>query len=305
MIEVKSSALSFVNEQTIDPSSHFFTSGSRSIDTEVSRRQAVEQAITMMRARFQDNITLADIADSAQLSPFHFNRIFRSITGMPPGTYLAALRIAQAKTLLLRTERSVTCICFDVGYNSLGTFVTRFTRFVGTTPSQLRRFSRSELFHFLFQNWDILKEQVSAFCQEGGKSEVAGYIDAPQPFNGLILIGLFADPVPQGTPVRCTVLTRPGRYSISSVPNGTYYLFAVALVRPDDPLDLLEARSSLRCSSPYPVSIQSKAVCNTVNLHLSPMCWTDAPILITLPWFLASRIATFADGVESAVLQDS
>jgi AraC-like DNA-binding protein len=52
---------------------------------------------------------------------------------------LSALRLGEAKRLLLITERSVTDICCDLGYNSLGTFTARFTQRVGLSPARLRR----------------------------------------------------------------------------------------------------------------------------------------------------------------------
>ncbi len=292
MIEVNTNtALPFVREQIVDVSPHLFSSGSRKTDTELFRHLAVKQAISMMRSHFQDPLTLPEIASSVQLSPFHFNRIFRSITGMPPSVYLAALRIEQAKKLLLRTRLSVTSICFDVGYNSLGTFTTRFTRFVGTAPSQLRQLSKNEELQALFQDWDLLKDNLSAFNRHGGKSTIEGYIDISQPFDGLIFIGLFPDPIPQGAPVSCTVLAGPGNYTLSSISKGKYYIFAAALQRSEDLVEMLEAGSSLRCGKQHPISIQWEGAHKSVDLLLSPMYWTDAPILIALPWLLAVRLA--------------
>src|SRR4051812_18015235 len=71
--------------------------------------------------------TTHSLADVAALSPYHFNRVFRRTIGIPPAQYLCAVRIETAKHLLLATSLRVTDVCFDVGYSSLGTFVTRFT----------------------------------------------------------------------------------------------------------------------------------------------------------------------------------
>lgn len=288
-----STALPLTNGQMRDVSTHLFNSGSRKTDTETSRHLAIQQAIAMMRARFQDPLTLPEIASSVQLSPFHFNRIFRSITGMPPSIYLAALRIEQAKKLLLRTNRSVTSICFDVGYNSLGTFTTRFTRFVGTTPTHLRQVGQSEEFQALFQNWDALKDSLAVFNRPGERNTIEGYVDLPRHFDGLIFIGLFPDPLPQGAPLSCAVLSKPGPYSLGSIPEGTYYIFATAIQRSGDLLEMLEASSSFRCTNQHPVTIQGDRARKSIDLRLSPMHWTDAPILIALPWLLASRLAEY------------
>ncbi|WP_220201992.1 helix-turn-helix domain-containing protein [Reticulibacter mediterranei] len=283
-----------IYDQSVEVPSHLFNSGSRKIGTERSRHHAVRQAIAMMRSHFQNPLTLQEIADSAQLSPFHFNRVFRSITGIPPSVYLAALRIEQAKKLLMKTDLSVTCICFDVGYNSLGTFTTRFTQFVGATPTQLRQISQDKGLHSLLQDWELLKDSLALLGQRLEKSTIEGKISVSQPFEGLIFIGVFTDPIPQGPPVSCTVLTEPGDYYLTSIPEGKYYLFAAALPRTDDFIGMLEARSSLRCTAQQPLSLQHEGTRKSIDLVLKPMHWTDAPILIALPWLLISRFAKFS-----------
>jgi len=284
-----------IYEHTVDLSPHLFNSGSRKVDTEVSRHYAIRQAIAMMRTNFQNPLTLHEIASSVQLSPFHFNRIFRSTTGIPPSVYLAALRIEEAKKLLMRTNLSVTSICFDVGYNSLGTFTTRFTQFVGATPTRFRQISRNNSLSSFFQEWSDLKNLLTTFNQQpAGKRVIEGSIDVPQPFDGLIFIGMFANPIPQGPPVSCTVLTEPGGYSLPSIPEGKYYLFATAVQRSESFLGMLDSTSSFRCTKQQAISIQSGRVYKSIDLTLRPMSWTDAPILIALPWLLFSRITEYA-----------
>jgi AraC family transcriptional regulator len=279
-------------EQAIEEPPYLFNSGSRKIDTERSRHYAVSQAISMMRSRFQHPLTLQDIASSAQLSPFHFNRIFRSITGVPPSVYLAALRIEQAKKLLLRTDLSVTSICFDVGYSSLGTFTTRFTQFVGTAPTQFRQISRDKKLSAFFQDWDHLTNCLSAFDHFHSRV-IEGNITVTQPFDGLIFVGLFTHPIPQGAPISCTVLTKPGRYHLSLVPTGSYYLFAAAFQKTEGFREMLAAEEPLRCIRQHPISVQSECVSKRVDLILNRMHWTDAPILIALPWLFISRLAQY------------
>jgi transcriptional regulator GlxA family with amidase domain len=94
-------------------------------------RIAAERVVREMRQRLGDSLTLDEMAEIAMMSPYHFNRVFRRLTGIPPSQFLGALRLEAAKRLLLTSERSVTEICFEVGYNSLGTFTTRFNQLVG------------------------------------------------------------------------------------------------------------------------------------------------------------------------------
>src|SRR5678816_2100604 len=107
-------------------------------DTLASHRRAVERVITTARERLCEPISLHDMSRVAYLSTFHFNRVFHQITGLPPAKFIAAMRLDEAKRLLLNTNRSITDISFEVGYNSLSTFTRRFTQRVGLGPREFR-----------------------------------------------------------------------------------------------------------------------------------------------------------------------
>ncbi|MDP9326827.1 MAG: helix-turn-helix transcriptional regulator [Actinomycetota bacterium] len=79
------------------------------------------------------------LARGAHMSAGHLSREFRLAYGESPYAYLMTRRIERAMTLLRRGDLSVTEVCFEVGYASLGTFSTRFTELVGMPPSAYRR----------------------------------------------------------------------------------------------------------------------------------------------------------------------
>src|SRR5579859_5708822 len=101
--------------------------------------QAVERAIQAMHTHLHELLTLEDLASVACLSPSHFTRVFGRLIGIPPGEFLSALRLQAARRLLLTTALSVTDICFEVGYSSIGSFTSRFTHQVGLPPRLLRQ----------------------------------------------------------------------------------------------------------------------------------------------------------------------
>jgi AraC family transcriptional regulator len=96
-----------------------------------------------IHARFDSALTLSEIASVACLSPFHFLRGFKAAFRMTPHEYLSACRIERAKFLLERSELPVTEICFAVGFESLGSFSSWFTRIAGSSPRAWRRRSKS------------------------------------------------------------------------------------------------------------------------------------------------------------------
>ena len=79
------------------------------------------------------------------MSAGHLSRQFRLAFGESPYSYLMTRRIERAMALLRSGERSVTEVCFAVGCSSLGTFSTRFTELVGTSPSAYRRQATGEM----------------------------------------------------------------------------------------------------------------------------------------------------------------
>jgi AraC-like DNA-binding protein len=73
------------------------------------------------------------------MSQFHFIRQFEALFGSTPHQLRIQLRIAAAKHMLARDQASVTGVCMDVGFSSLGSFSSSFARRVGMSPSDYRR----------------------------------------------------------------------------------------------------------------------------------------------------------------------
>jgi AraC-like DNA-binding protein len=83
--------------------------------------------------------TIADIARDLRVSPFHFIRQFEAVFGVTPRQYRIQVRLDRAKEMLASGQMSVTDVCMAVGFSSLGSFSTLFTRRFGETPSAYRR----------------------------------------------------------------------------------------------------------------------------------------------------------------------
>ena len=88
---------------------------------------------------FDQPLRLADAARAAHLSPYHYHRLFARTFGETPHEFLTRLRIDRAKELLAREAMAVTEVCMAVGYESLGSFSSRFRAGVGYSPSEFQR----------------------------------------------------------------------------------------------------------------------------------------------------------------------
>jgi AraC-like DNA-binding protein len=105
------------------------------------RRRAVEAAL-WIDAHSHGDIDLADAAAQADISPFHFLRLFAGVLGVTPHQYLVRSRLRHAARLLADDERSVTDIAYDVGFADLSNFVRTFHRAAGVSPLKFRQASR-------------------------------------------------------------------------------------------------------------------------------------------------------------------
>ena len=117
---------------------------------EETNRRLLRARDAMDRAYAQP-LDVAALARIAHVSPAHFSRTFRATFGETPHRYLQRRRVERAMSLLRETERSVTAICFDVGFGSPATFSRTFRDIVGRSPRAYRREAvvtrRAELFH--------------------------------------------------------------------------------------------------------------------------------------------------------------
>jgi AraC-like DNA-binding protein len=107
-------------------------------EVEQLNRRLLRARDAMDRA-YAEPLDVRTVAQVAHLSAAHFSRCFRSVFGESPHRYLQRRRVERSMFLLRETERSVTDICFDVGFTSLGTFSRTFREIVGEAPSAYRR----------------------------------------------------------------------------------------------------------------------------------------------------------------------
>jgi AraC-like DNA-binding protein len=119
--------------------------GAISLSLRAKRQPAPELLVALRRARdrsdrdFDQPLSLDALARTANLSKFHFARAFAAAYGETPRAYLTRRRIERAKDLLRAANLTITEICFLVGFESLGSFSSRFRNLVGMSPTEYRR----------------------------------------------------------------------------------------------------------------------------------------------------------------------
>jgi AraC family transcriptional regulator len=230
--------------------------------------KAVERAISTMRENLGEDLTVDDIAKAAMFSKFHFTRVFQRVTGLSPGRFLSALRLQRAKQLLVSTSLNVADISMKVGYNSVGTFSSRFSRSVGMPPTTYRRMSGYA---------DTIATDTKVAATRPGTARMraeARVLDGER--LGLAFIGLFPQCIPEGQPCCCVVLDQPGPFEFDGVPQGVWYLLAQSTRFDDGTGD-----GTLYVGTQGPITVRAGTTLQTrVDLH--PARSLDPPVLLAL-----------------------
>lgn len=103
-------------------------------------QRRINQAMNYISEHATDNLSLADIAQQAYFSKYHFHRIFKAFAGETVAEFTRRIRLEQAANLLyLDNEQSITQIALDHGFSSAQNFAKQFTKQFGQSPSFFRR----------------------------------------------------------------------------------------------------------------------------------------------------------------------
>lgn len=134
--------------------------------TEERNRLMLRARDTMDRS-FHQELDVPGLARSVGMSEAHFIRTFKAVFAETPHRYLQRRRVERAMFALRATERSITDVCFDVGFNSLGTFSRTFKEIVGLSPSSYRqRFEPTSVPSCFAMAW----ARPSSFGEDTGSS---------------------------------------------------------------------------------------------------------------------------------------
>ncbi len=105
---------------------------------------ALQRVLALIEERYNHRLDMDALCDEAHFSRYHFARTFRKRLFETPHQCLVRKRIDKARELLAASDLSITDICFEVGFESLGSFSSLFHRAVGWSPSVYRARCREQ-----------------------------------------------------------------------------------------------------------------------------------------------------------------
>jgi AraC family transcriptional regulator len=227
---------------------------------------------------------LAEVIDAIERDPFvpagclarrlyvsqsHLAHRFRAVAGFPPGALAVAVRMQEAKRLLVETGQPVVQVALEVGYDSLGTFTSRFASLVGASPGRFRA------------RLDEPAPDPERGILEVPDAAVTGRLTAPPGFMGLAFVGLFPSYLPAGAPTSGVVARVPGTYRLHRCQPGWYRVLVAAFGGPPRPRDLLLSHAQALGAGTLAVRVAAggTAVC---DVDLRPPAMGDPPVVVSL-----------------------
>ncbi len=247
---------------------------------------SVQEVIRVMQQNPGAPLDLSAMAKIAAMSRYHFGRVFKEITAVSPIHFLSAIRMQEAKRLLLETDLSVTTICYEVGYNSQGTFTRLFTQSVGVSPNTFRKWKQEYASGSIHE---LIAHYLEHPAQGLSRWTVKGSIHAPKQFRGVIFVGLFSSPIPNERPLSGLLIRQPGCFDFPApcIPRNAHLLAAGFPTSTSWSRYLLPSSDDIlvgsrRCS----FDSVSGVLKPDADLTLHPHTPLEVPILIALPLLL-------------------
>jgi len=102
-------------------------------------KENITRAIKYLKKHVAGNFSLKQVSKVANLSPYHFIRVFKAYTGKTPYDYFLDIKVGRARELLIRENKSITEVCYLCGFNNLSHFTALFKKRVGLSPSVYRK----------------------------------------------------------------------------------------------------------------------------------------------------------------------
>ena len=117
--------------------------------------ERIQRVVDFMEAHLFEDLPLAAIADQGACSPWHFHRMFQSLTGETPAGYVWKRRLSEICRRLIETRQRLVDVALDCGFESQATFTRAFTRHVGVSPGRFRSRHPHSLPAYLYPRLDL------------------------------------------------------------------------------------------------------------------------------------------------------
>ncbi len=141
-------------------------------------RDKIFLAQKFLESHLQEKVTLAQVAKASFLSPFHFHRLFQSMTGLSPRAYFEKIKLEKGAYLLKYTKQAIGDIAFEVGFDNQESFTRSFKSKFRMSPSEFRK-SKSPFSLEDMETNDLNKDFKGSFSSDS-KNQITKWIESRQ-----------------------------------------------------------------------------------------------------------------------------
>ncbi len=244
-------------------------------------KDPVAASIEYMWQHLDEQITLDNMASAALFSRFYFSRVFHGVTGTSPGRFLTAVRMAQSKIILATTDYSVSEVAASVGYDSLGTFTTKFSKSVGVSPGVFRKYSRNP---DSCEQDNFRQARPSGPAGTGrliGALELAAALPSDVLSGCRTYVAAFRSATAEGLPYACEIVDGLTGWRMLDLPDGEWHIRAIT-VATDTADHIPPRRAPLLIGGITRVRITGGGSVS-VTVPMREPAVTDLPILFLIP----------------------
>ncbi|MBA3682144.1 MAG: AraC family transcriptional regulator [Bacteroidetes bacterium] len=158
--------------------------------TEKEHKERINKVIDFMFKSINDNVSLDALSRIANYSPFHFQKIFKHITGKTPKQYIIKLRLEAALHLIfIHPHKSILEIAIDCGFSSSSVFSRAFRNFYNTSPEKIRSLNPKEKLKVLKK----LNISPTSLSQKKNAKELQVSVKKSASLKGIYILAPFHD----------------------------------------------------------------------------------------------------------------
>lgn len=248
----------------------------------VPETQAVETMIRQMKLPENGAVTLDEWACYTRVPKHRLIKAFHALTGIPPMMFHNALRLEIAKRLLVFDGLSVTDTCFEIGFESLGSFISKFTTQVGIPPGQYARVMGEAGFVEMF-----LAALSNTFKSSPAAQETTKLVFDRPILSGSpgIVAAVFKKPIPNSYPKTWRFVHALAR-STTIPADGTGHCLAATLPRRPKRSELINLKPALIGRAKLTHGTREVAV------QMVPPTVFDPPITLAVPALFCTEAVT-------------
>ncbi len=241
-----------------------------------------------------EEVTVKDCCEYFNYSYHYFSRLFKKMAGIPPSSYITALKMERTLSLLLDPDMNVSEVYNRVQYQSPSSFTRSFKKYMGICPSEYKQkaFKFSEYMGNVIETKEkfeielLSKHLLNNSFNNGNNLSIE--IKVKEEINvALIVVGIYLEPIALGNPIRGKALFNSNKCVFENIPKGEYHIFASIIEEDTEKIDYFFPKKLLKACNKKPLDFPKE---DSLILEARYERKNDLPVVINMPKLLLDEL---------------